>query len=856
MCQDLSETIPAILNLGELRSRLGRQFSNLESIEDGKAGGSVSETNIAMSLVDALQKWADALEAQIAMMREEVAGLKTSNTELTEKVSGLEMDKDRLSGEVGHLTNRLDELTGKMGEVHEGMTVVEGLKDDIVVMSSSFGDFLSHFNNYSLAVMSNYSSVTEELSSTVTSIRGLYSTITSVSSESQTTMKNLSVSLSKISSHMFDMESGLVLYKNYTLQRIETIEKEVENMAGGMVNKSMVEKLVAHISEEISDIRISSVNNFTVITDEVKGMATAFHHTLYNASFLIFADVEEIKIKADKLAFEVKDLKKFDQTMHKDMMSISSTLEFVSTTNDDRWTNSELKLSTNVDKLDELTNSLANVDLRLRDLESLAPSVNEMNFSLSESLGALRSNVTHLDQVAEDLKSGLFKMESLVMMTEISTAANSNATLALQTRVRKVEETVGDVQGNLLDFQSKVADLSDLQKETSLNTTLLRGSFKTLESGLMELGRLTKNIDSNSTRMQVGYRGLERHYIELKRDMFETQLQVVSLNLSLNNSVGDMRQDLMSVGSAIANSTAFLTKRIDQVSSKTGVIKDEVAQVWNRTLFLDEKMARFMNNYNHTSGNLMQTMTRFRDELGKNHNRTSYLEFALTGMMNFSLEIESNVKVFQDNVTYCVHAIREMNLNTTDLAFLIKRLNKIQSHQSHLISENTNNIEGNVTRLSLAANLLETELSRVASAYNTLKQALSNQIQSVGVIEVNVQKMSQESLTIKNEMDSLKFEITSVKSETTGLNVFVASMQNHITDLTSNMTDVAQNISVAMDQIEDMKEHLMTVDVTLDTLNGNVSHAMNSIGSNGAQVSILPTVYKQLFTKVFCAAFL
>ena len=837
MCRDLSEVIPGILNLGELRSRISRQFQHLEQVEDGakSGGGAISETNIAMSLVDALQKWADALEAQISMMRDDVAELKTSNGQLTDKVSTLEMDNVRLTGEVGHLTTKVDELTGKMNNVHDGMNVVEGLKDDILVMSSSFGEFLGHFNNYSIAVMTNYSSVTEELSTTVTSVRGLYSTVTAINSESKSSMKNLSLTLSKISSHMSDMESGLGLYKNFTLQRIETIEKEMESMGGGMVNRTMVEKLVAHFSEEISDVRVSSTQNFSVISNEVKDMATAFHQTLYNASFLIFHDVEEVKSKAEKVASEVKDLKKFGQTVRNDLQSVSASLEYVAGGSEDRWRNSEFKLTNFGAKIEDLLSNLSKVDLRIREVESsIGPTVNQLNVSLSASIGSLRSNVTHLDQVTEGLKSGLFKVESQVRMTEMSQAANGNATVTLQTRVRKVEETVGDLQGKFIEFQANVEDLAEGQADLSRNATLLRGNFANLESGLFELGRLTKKGEANSTMLQLGYRGLERHYVELKRDLFETQLQVVSLNVSLN-SVGEIRQDLISVGMAVANTTSFLTNRIEEVATNCGELKEQVYQVWNKTHFTDDKLHRFMNSYNHSSGNMISTLTKFKDELGKSHNRTTYLEFGLAGIMNFSLEIDSTLRLVQDNVTGCILAINDLNLNATYLSAKVDKLNKIQKHQGHLILENANHIEGNVSQLSLAANILETELSRVVSSYSSLKLALSNQIQSVGILELSMQKMTKETLTLKAELDSMKFELTSVKSETTGVNVFVASMQNHITDLTSNVSTVAQNVSDVMSDIGDMKDHLMSVDANVDSLSLNVSQAMNMIGSNDAQ---------------------
>ena len=46
--------------------------------EGGGGGGAV-----AVSLIDALQRWADALEAQIDIMKSEVEGVRAANKELT-----------------------------------------------------------------------------------------------------------------------------------------------------------------------------------------------------------------------------------------------------------------------------------------------------------------------------------------------------------------------------------------------------------------------------------------------------------------------------------------------------------------------------------------------------------------------------------------------------------------------------------------------------------------------------------------------------------------------------------------------------------------------------------------------------
>ena len=56
----ISEIVPAILDLNPVRSRIDRQFKDLEN------GSGSGDSSVAMSLVDALQRWADALEAQVS----------------------------------------------------------------------------------------------------------------------------------------------------------------------------------------------------------------------------------------------------------------------------------------------------------------------------------------------------------------------------------------------------------------------------------------------------------------------------------------------------------------------------------------------------------------------------------------------------------------------------------------------------------------------------------------------------------------------------------------------------------------------------------------------------------------------
>ncbi len=68
--------------------RIGRQqFKDASSGEDDVGGGGVG-------LIDALQRWADALEAQITLMRGEMADMRRENRALREEAARAVQVKD------------------------------------------------------------------------------------------------------------------------------------------------------------------------------------------------------------------------------------------------------------------------------------------------------------------------------------------------------------------------------------------------------------------------------------------------------------------------------------------------------------------------------------------------------------------------------------------------------------------------------------------------------------------------------------------------------------------------------------------------------------------------------------------
>ena len=122
---DNTNTIPSLKNY--VKQRMSKQFK--DTLFDSQEAVN-NDASVAMSLVDALQNWADALEAQISMMRGEVLELKTTNRQLSDDLIDLKSENVQLKSQVETLGTSFMQFKGE----------AKGVQEDIRVMSSSFGE--------------------------------------------------------------------------------------------------------------------------------------------------------------------------------------------------------------------------------------------------------------------------------------------------------------------------------------------------------------------------------------------------------------------------------------------------------------------------------------------------------------------------------------------------------------------------------------------------------------------------------------------------------------------------------------------------------------------------------------------
>jgi len=351
-----------------------------------------------------------------------------------------------------------------------------------------------------------------------------------------------------------------------------------------------------------------------------------------------------------------------------------------------------LELKTSNRKLTKEVSDLKSENVQTKtQLETLGQSF--MQFK-----GKLEMNVTKLNMKNEDVKQDVFRLNSMVAGNVNALQTQANMTLSMQEQMINMATSVNELQG------------------TVENTT---------HTFALGLHHLTEMSTYNSTLLQRGFFGLEKHFIETKRKIFETQLQLVSVNSTLK-TIGDLRAEVLVIGQSMANTTLLVAGRFDDLSSTNMAIQDSLAKMWNLTDQLDNKLNKLQTNHTFVSGIFK---TGLKDVVAKQDlfeiqleqkilNKTISLESAVGSLLNYTLDLDTNFMTLKANISMANRRI--------------ERVFELYEMQGKRVAENANVIKENVTNLMLAANILEAELSRVASSYAGLKNALSRHISNTG----------------------------------------------------------------------------------------------------------------------------
>ena len=358
------------------------------------------------------------------------------------------------------LRSDITRMTSQMEDTRSGVDVIrttlKSTNDDVVTMSTSFTEFIAHFDNYSVAVASNFTTLTGEMLTSITTTNALSKKVSFYNSEFQSSTKELSTKLNAA-------DTGLNQFKNFSLQKFEKLEKIVDSLDFKMVNRTTMELLMGQISQEILDVGTLAAANISSVETDMQQLTLTMQDGMKNASSSLESAFDLLKMKTKGLEDDVAELKNTDATLRNDLMAVSGSLEHLAGTHEDRWRNNDLSWVKNAASLTELTGAVDTLEEKIGVLEMLAPFLHHVNSSTISSIETLRSNITNLGLISETLKAGVSKLESVITILDMNTFAVSNSTTTLKKKTQTIESRVDKLQSEANEFLTGFAKLVDVQ---------------------------------------------------------------------------------------------------------------------------------------------------------------------------------------------------------------------------------------------------------------------------------------------------------------------------------------------------------------------------------------------------------
>lgn len=359
----------------------------------------------------------------------------------------------RLRSDISRMTSQMEETRGGVDVIR---TTLKSTNDDVVTMSTSFTEFIAHFDNYSVAVASNFTTLTGEMLTSITTTNALSKKVSFYNSEFQSSTKELSTKLNAA-------DTGLNQFKNFSLQKFEKLEKIVDSLDFKMVNRTTMELLMGQISQEILDVGTLAAANISSVETDMQQLTLTMQDGMKNASSSLESAFDLLKMKTKGLEDDVAELKNTDATLRNDLMAVSGSLEHLAGTHEDRWRNNDLSWVKNAASLTELTGAVDTLEEKIGVLEMLAPFLHHVNSSTISSIETLRSNITNLGLISETLKAGVSKLESVITILDMNTFAVSNSTTTLKKKTQTIESRVDKLQSEANEFLTGFAKLVDVQ---------------------------------------------------------------------------------------------------------------------------------------------------------------------------------------------------------------------------------------------------------------------------------------------------------------------------------------------------------------------------------------------------------
>ncbi len=763
------------LDLAEFKegfSRIGRQ--QFKEISGGGGGGDV----VGVGLIDALQRWADALEAQITLMRQEMSEMRADNRKLREASTRAAAEAEAAKRELKDIRGKMKTNQGEMVRLSGGTEAkVESLREDLRTFSESFSDFLGHYDKTMRQVRGNHSTVQDQLEWTKKSVKDLSSTLGDHNVDGlRHSLDELGDRVTVLAQADYILEERVRQNENRTDVFAETLNKELLVLRNSIVSPSAFRQALANVSSQVEEVRAETGVNVTAVAFSVKALEQTMKTSFGDVTRLMTAAddktdrlTKDVQVQAKAFAEDFMNFQKSIDLAKNKYDELSGVTEGLKVRLREHSTLRQNLTSAMLKAMNELGGRIGETDSKV---DTFRPELEQLNESLNTFVGQVGAEVIKLHTMDEELNIRLEDLETAVGAGGGVAGRNSNNKTAsassLSTRVNTLELKLNQIRGNELPV---------------LLTTAAESR-------------------SNHSRLSSGLRGLEKHFVDLKREGFERGLAMATLN-DTTRQLGDATRELAGATEALVETTAQLEAGVEELAGGLERAQRERNKMRSDTQRLEETLIQEAGKTDERLRGVATALTRLDEG---QRNRTSILATDLANLANHTSELTANFSRMLVFAAANKAEVLELKVVGNTLEDKLDRLYDL--HQTHQMQtqEAGDHAVGNITRLRGAASALERDVDAMTDRFQTLEQLVSDHLVSAGEMQSDVGRLRSGQGEQGAELQAVRLEMETARAAHEGLERMAASVSERVSALAAEVAEASGNLTRHERDIDELQE--------------------------------------------------
>ncbi len=787
--------------------RFAKQFKDALFGMNPNAGD--KDSNVAMSLVDALQNWADVLEAQISMMRSEVLELKQTNRKLSQEVSAL-------AGEKRQLTTRVESLSKSFMSL-KGEALMNEMQGDIRVMSSSFADFIDHFNDFSLSVNVNFTSFNQSLSL----VSSQHESLTQLMSAEGDKMTEMSQKVEQNAENLISLTAEqqslsanvqLLLY-NASMAFYNDID-DLRGQSEVMQNDMMgVKKSIEFLNAKQNSL----VNETDLVREQVLTSLEAIQTELVNSEQntekwvkpLLANMNSTLNSRLGKMEANVTDLMGDKEELKQDLFQISGMV------------------TGNVNALKRHANNSVNLQEQVHDL---ATNVQNLQGNLENSTQALEAELSTFHQLAVYnstlLQRGFFGLEkhfiemkreifeAKLQLVEVNNTLNNLGQLksevlsigqALANSTSLVTDRFEDMTNTQLALQDSLTSLwnitdhldmklGHLEANHSLNSGIFQSDLKNVLSKHEDLSLNLVRSGNQSNRIESGLTELLNYTLSLDAKVMQLDSNMTSVNKTLKNQASDLR-----------NVHDILEFQAEKILNFNSVLKENVTNLSIAANILETELSRVASGYNG-----------LKNAVNRHVSNTGTIEVNVQRLLTESVFVKSEL----DSIRFDIAGVKSensgMNVFVTSLQTQVTNLTNSMGMTSQNVSrihDNLAGLETEVGNVNKFSRQIDTDLTQV-------KTTLNGESGKIADIGANVDSLKTNMVSLGSYINNINSDLGSMLSSFDG---YAKKINGDLSTLRSNFSDFNDDFKTIQSRTEDMRKKMDSMAYSSTTLKADVT---------------------------------